>query len=260
MSSALAIASGKGGVGKTTIAVNLALLQSLKTDCLLLDADMGMANAHILLGLNPDLSIRDVIEGKYELEKIISKGPNNLSFISGGSGITELLGVESNKRLNFIRSFESLSSNIDNLIVDVSAGAEDSSLKMISATDRILIVLVNEPTSFMDAFTLIKVCYLELGFKEFCVTVNMVNNELQGKTIFNRFYEIVNRFYDVNLSYAGSMPMRNNIKKSILNKKPIVLEKNAADVIKIFEKILDKINSAPVNKFNGIKFFNNSIK
>ena len=260
MSSALAIASGKGGVGKTTIAVNLALLQSLKSDCLLLDADMGMANAHILLGLNPDLSIRDVIEGKCELEKIISKGPNNLSFISGGSGITELLGVESNKRLNFIRSFESLSSNIDNLIVDVSAGAEDSSLKMISATDRILIVLVNEPTSFMDAFTLIKVCYLELGFKEFCVTVNMVNNELQGKTIFNRFYEIVNRFYDVNLSYAGSMPMRNNIKKSILNKKPIVLEKNAADIIKIFEKILDKINSAPVNKFNGIKFFNNSIK
>ena len=260
MSSALAIASGKGGVGKTTIAVNLALLQSLKSDCLLLDADMGMANAHILLGLNPDLSIRDVIEGKYELEKIISKGPNNLSFISGGSGITELLGVESNKRLNFIRGFESLSSNIDNLIVDVSAGAEDSSLKMISATDRILIVLVNEPTSFMDAFTLIKVCYLELGFKEFCVTVNMVNNELQGKTIFNRFYEIVNRFYDVNLSYVGSMPMRNNIKKSILNKKPIVLEKNAADIIKIFEKILDKINSAPVNKFNGIKFFNNSIK
>ena len=260
MSSALAIASGKGGVGKTTIAVNLALLQSLKSDCLLLDADMGMANAHILLGLNPDLSIRDVIEGKYELEKIISKGPNNLSFISGGSGITELLGVESNKRLNFIRSFESLSSNIDNLIVDVSAGAEDSSLKMISATDKILIVLVNEPTSFMDAFTLIKVCNLELGFKEFCVTVNMVNNEMQGKTIFNRFYKIVNRFYDVNLSYAGSMPMRNNIKKSILNKKPIVLEKNAADIIKIFEKILDKINSAPLNKFNGIKFFNNSIK
>ena len=260
MSSALAIASGKGGVGKTTIAVNLALLQSLKSDCLLLDADMGMANAHILLGLNPDLSIRDVIEGKYELEKIISKGPNNLSFISGGSGITELLGVESNKRLNFIRSFEGLSSNIDNLIVDVSAGAEDSSLKMISATDKILIVLVNEPTSFMDAFTLIKVCNLELGFKEFCVTVNMVNNEIQGKTIFNRFYEIVNRFYDVNLSYVGSMPMRNNIKKSILNKKPIVLEKNAADIIKIFEKILDKINSAAVNKFNGIKFFNNSIK
>ena len=93
MSSALAIASGKGGVGKTTIAVNLALLQSLKSDCLLLDADMGMANAHILLGLNPDLSIRDVIEGKCELEKIISKGPNNLSFISGGSGITELRRV-----------------------------------------------------------------------------------------------------------------------------------------------------------------------
>ncbi len=260
MSSALAIASGKGGVGKTTMAVNLALIQAKKSNCLLLDADMGMANAHILLGLNPKLSIREVIEGKCNLEKIIARGPNNLKFISGGTGITELLGIENSKRLNLIRSFENLSSKIDNLIVDVSAGAEDSSLRMISATDKILIVLVNEPTSFMDAFTLIKVCNLELGFKEFCVTVNMVNNDIQGKAIFLRFNQIVTKFYDVNLSYVGSIPLRNNIKKSILNKKPVVLENTSSDITNMFNSILDKITLAPVNKFNGIKFFNNSIR
>ena len=260
MSETLAIASGKGGVGKTTISVNLALTQAKSSNCLLLDADMGMANAHILLGINPKTSVRDVIEGSHSLESAIVKGPNNIQFLSGGSGITELLSIDKKKKFNFIRSFDTLSKKVDHLFVDVSAGADEMALNMISASDKILIVLVNEPTSFMDAFTLIKVCNLELGFKEFCVTVNMVNNEMQGKTIFNRFYKIVNRFYDVNLSYAGSMPMRNNIKKSILNKKPIVLEKNAADIIKIFEKILDKINSAPLNKFNGIKFFNNSIK
>ena len=255
MSKSLAIASGKGGVGKTTIAVNLAITQSKISKCLLLDADMGMANAHILLGINPSKTIKEVIDGNCNLENAIMNGPAGVNFISGGSGITELLNIDSKARLNFIRNFDNISDKIDNLIIDVSAGAEETSLSMLSASDRILFVLVNEPTSFMDAFTLIKVCNLEFGFNQFCVTVNMVKNDKEGLNIFNKFNQIITKFYNVNLLYTGSVPSNRNIKHSILKKKPIVLNKDNKEIAIIFERILKKINDAPYNKYSGIKFF-----
>ena len=258
MSETLAIASGKGGVGKTTISVNLALTQASSSNCLLLDADMGMANAHILLGINPKTTVKDVIEGKLSLEGAIVEGPNKIKFLSGGSGITELLSVDKTKKFNFIRSFETLSKKIDYLFVDVSAGADEMALNMISASDKILIVLVNEPTSFMDAFTLIKACNLELKFKEFCVITNMVNSEHQGKLVFQKFNEIVTKFYDVNLDHVGSLLNIKDIKDSVLKKQPIVLNKKNISVVNLFNRLSTNINNASKNINNGIKFFNNT--
>ena len=258
MPTSLSIASGKGGVGKTTLAINLAIMQAKVSNCLLLDADMGMANAHILLGINPELTIKDFFDGSYSLDKVITNGPENLMFMSGGSGLTELLNMDKNKKLNFIRTFDQISSRVDNLIVDVSAGAEDSSLSLLSASDKILVVLVNEPTSFTDAFTLIKVCYLEFGLKEFCLAVNMVKNESHGKEIFSKFNLILRRFYDVNITYVGSIPQNNAIKKSVIQKKPIILDQSNKDFYFLFEKMRKNIDKAPINKFDGIKFFNNN--
>tara|TARA_E500000331_G_scaffold188995_1_gene181859 strand:- start:188 stop:964 length:777 start_codon:yes stop_codon:yes gene_type:complete len=258
MPSSLSIASGKGGVGKTTLAINLAVMQAKTSKCLLLDADMGMANAHILLGLNPNLTIKDFFDGSCSLEKVITKGPEDLKFISGGTGVTELLKIEKNKKLNFIRTFDQISNSIDHLIVDVSAGAEDSSLSLLSASDKILVVLINEPTSFTDAFTLIKVCHLDFGLKEFCLAVNMVKHELQGKEIFKKFSQIMKKFYDVNITYVGSIPENNKIKRSVIHKKPLILDKNNKEFSLLFERMIKNINTAPNNKFNGIKFFNNS--
>ena len=257
MSETLAIASGKGGVGKTTISVNLALTQAKSSNCLLLDADMGMANAHILLGLNPETSVKDVIEGSLNLESAIVRGPNNIQFLSGGSGITELLSIDKKQKFNFIRSFDTLSKKVDHLFVDVSAGADEMALNMISASDKILIVLVNEPTSFMDAFTLIKACNLELKFNEFCVVTNMVNSEYQGKLVFEKFNEIVTKFYDVSLNHVGSLLNIKEIRDSVLKKQPIVLNKKNKSVISLFSRLSTNINNASKNKNNGIKFFNN---
>ena len=256
MLKALAIASGKGGVGKTTIAVNLALTQAIKEKCLLLDADMGMANAHILLGVNPEITVREVIEGKISLEQAIVEAPNKLKFLSGGSGITELLSIDSKKKFNFIRNFNNLSSSIPNLIIDVSAGADNTALNMISAADKVLIVLLNEPTSFMDAFTLIKVCNLELKFKEFCIVINMVNSENQGKAIYKKFNDVVTKFYDVNIKYVGSILTMPDIKNSIIKKNPAVLNNKNTNIKSLFNRILNNIRSAPFNNNSGIKFFN----
>ena len=260
MPTSLSIASGKGGVGKTTIAINLAIIQAKTSKCLLLDADMGMANAHILLGINPDLTIKDFFDGSCSLEKVIAEGPEKLKFISGGSGITEMLNVNKNKKLNFIRSFNQFSTKIDNLIVDVSAGAEDSSLSLLSASDKILIVLINEPTSFTDAFTLIKVCHLEFGLKEFCLAVNMANNQAHGNEVYSKFNSVIRKFYDVNITYVGSIPKNNKIQKSVIQKKPLVLDSSNENFYLLFEKMNNNINKAPENRFEGIKFFNNSIE
>ena len=259
MPTSLSIASGKGGVGKTTFAINLAIMQSKISNCLLLDADMGMANAHILLGINPDLTIKDFFDGSYSLEKVITNGPEKLKFISGGSGITEMLNVDKNKKLNFIRSFDQLSTKIDSLIVDVSAGAEEASLSLLSASDKILIVLINEPTSFTDAFTLIKVCHLEFGLNEFCLAVNMVNNEVHGNEVYSKFNKVIRRFYDVNITFVGSIPKNSKIQKSVIQKKPLILDKTNKDFYLLFDRMITKINKAPKNKFEGIKFFNNTI-
>ncbi len=256
MAESLAIASGKGGVGKTTISVNLALtFATNKHKSILLDADLGMANSHILLGLNPLKTIADVIEGRNNLNEIIIQAPKGLKFLSGGSGITELLSLDKSKRLNFIRTFQELSSDIDHLLIDVSAGAEDTSLNIISSADRILVVLVNEPTSFMDAFTLIKACHLEFGFKEFCVTVNMANSSMQAQQNFSKFKAIVTKFYDINLTYVGYVRTNNNIKNSILKRKPVVTESKNKDIIDAFNKIYSNILASPINEHSGIKFF-----
>ena len=219
-----------------------------------------MANAHILLGINPKTTVREVIEGTSSLENAIVKGPNNIHFLSGGTGITELLSIDETKKFNFIRSFDSLTEKIENLFIDVSAGADEMALNMISAADKVLIVLINEPTSFMDAFTLIKVCNLELKFKEFCIVTNLVNNSNHGKEIFEKFKNIVNKFYDVNLNHVGSLFNMNEIKQSILKKQPVVLNEEHKNVRSLFDKLLINIKSASKNKNNGIKFFNNSIK
>ena len=258
MTRIIVVTSGKGGVGKTTISVNLALTQARSSNCLLLDADMGMANAHILLGINPKTSVRDVIEGKLSLENAIVQGPNKIKFLSGGSGITELLSINKTKKFNFIRSFENLSQKVDHLFVDVSAGADEMALNMISASDKLLIVLVNEPTSFMDAFTLIKACNIELKFKEFCVITNMVNSEHQGKIVFEKFKNIVTKFYDVNLEHVGSLLNIKEIRDSVLKKQPAVLNKKNTSIISLFDRLSKNINNASKNKHNGIKFFNNT--
>ncbi len=256
MSESLAIASGKGGVGKTTVAVNLALTFAMNQKrCILLDADLGMANSHILLGLQPEKTIAEVIEGRAKLNDIIIDAPKNLKFLSGGSGLTELLSLDKSKRLNFIRNFDQLSESFEHLLIDVSAGAEDGSLNIISAADRILVVLVNEPTSFMDAFTLIKACHLEFGFKEFCITINMATSEIQAKQDFTRFKKIITKFYDVNLTYVGYIQSRNAIKQSIIKRKPVVLDDKHSDIINAFKNIYANILLTSINHHSGIKFF-----
>ena len=161
MVQSIAIASGKGGAGKTSLAVNCAVkLSSDGKKVALLDADFGMANSHILLNQKIEHSVNDLLEKKLSIEDVILETPTGLKLIPGGSGVLELLNLDSQKRWEIIRSLDLLKEDLDILVVDTPAGASDASIEFAAACDAVVVVLVPEPTSFMDAYSFIKACLL----------------------------------------------------------------------------------------------------
>ena len=206
MAVSIAVTSGKGGVGKTNTAVNLAIsLQKLGKRVVLFDADFGMANAHIMLGSNPKTTTGDYLKGTTNIGDTLTETPTGLKFIAGRSGLTELLNLDNQARYKMLSGVSSLEDDIDYLIVDSPAGASDSAL-FVNAVDLALIVLVAEPTSFLDAYALVKAAHLENGVTDFAVMVNMADSAKTAETNFNKFRDITMRFLDIKLHYVGMVP------------------------------------------------------
>ena len=259
MSKSIAVASGKGGVGKTTIAVNLALtLSQMGSKISLMDADFGLANAHIMLGVNPKRTIRDVLKNGLSVEDVIESGPNGLKFISGGSGLIDILNVDKNSMFQLINSINPIEKYTDKLVVDIPAGASEQSMTFASAVDKLVIVLVGEPTSFMDAYTFIKSANLDYDIQNFSIVVNMVDNEESAQRIFSKFQNAVIKFFDANLTFVGGIPRSKKVQNAIMKKTPVVLD-NEAELEKLaFQRVAKNIIKTGENKHNGIRFFSKS--
>ena len=221
MSDSIAITSGKGGVGKTTIAVNLSIaLKKISSEVFLLDTDLGMANSHVLLGVNPEHSISDVINNEKKISEIIVPSKSGVQLISGGTASNNLLNVENKSRYSILNQIDSHLKNLNDvkLVVDIAAGAEDNALVFAMACDRIVVVIVGEPTSFVDSYALLKAIYAKSSFKNFCIVVNQVDNEKDGKELFSKFQKITTNFLEVNLHYVGCIKNSALIRKSIINR------------------------------------------
>ena len=257
MSDSIAITSGKGGVGKTTLAVNLSIaLKKITSEIFLLDTDLGMANSHVLLGVNPGLTVSDVISGEKHISDVIIPCRGGIKLISGGTASSNLLNVENKKRYSILNAIDDYLKNIENvkLVVDIPAGAEDNALVFATACDRIVIVIVGEPTSFVDSYSLLKEIFLKSSFKNYCIVVNQVENEKEGKDLFSKFQEITTKFLDVKLHYTGCVKNSSLIRKSIINRVPIVLENPKSEVSSGFLKIAKKIYETPKNEWGGLTF------
>ena len=259
MTLSIAVTSGKGGVGKTNTAVNLAIsLGQTGKKVLLFDADFGLANVHVLLGTKPTKSVADFLDKKCSMEESITSFNDHIRIISGGSGLTELLNLDNQRRHQILSGISNLDQNIDYLIVDCPAGAADSTLFFASASDLVVVVLVEEPTSFLDAYALIKAANLETGVKNFAVIVNMADSKSVAKNSFEKFREIVMRFLDVNLHYAGMIPHSKEIKHAVARRKPVTIEQPNTLVSASFTEVAKRLLKVPTAKIEGLKFFDNA--
>ena len=256
MTTTIAVASGKGGVGKTTIAVNLSLSLSLQNkETLLLDADLGMANSHILLGINPKFTLDDFVTGKSSIDNVITITKDKLKFVSGGSAINNLLNLSDLERHKIIQSFNNINKRPEYMLIDVGAGAEASSMSFMASSDKVIIVLTGEPTSFIDAYSLIKAAFLDHKITNFGVVVNMAISEMQAKLNFNKFQSIAQKFLDVNLMYLGHVCSSQRIRNSIISRTPLMSKNNRNTDTKYFDDISEALSLLNSNNTGSIKFF-----
>ncbi len=257
MSDSIAITSGKGGVGKTTFAVNLSIAQKRLTDkVFLLDTDLGMANSHVLLGVNPEFTLANVISGEKKISDIIVSNGNGINLISGGTASNNLLNIENVRRYSILNEIDGYLKKFGSvkLVVDIAAGAEDNALIFSMACDRILIVIIGEPTSFIDSYALIKALFAKSSFKNYCIAVNQVDDDDHGKELFKKFQSITSQFLDVNLHYVGCIKNSSKIRKSIVERRPIMLSEPKSEISNSFLKIAKNLNNSPVNEWGGLTF------
>ena len=256
MTVSIVVASGKGGVGKTSVSVNLGLCfarQGRRT--ILFDADFGMANAHILIGANPKRFIMDVLDGSSSMADILCDAPHGMKFISGGSGLLEMLNVEKATRYQTIRMVDELRDETEILIVDAPAGASDNSIAFVGAADHVVVVLVGEPTSFLDAYSLIKAANVESNVQNFNIVVNMARNASEARAHFDKFNATVGRFLDVNLKFAGHLPLSDRMRRAIVQRRPIGMESGQLPENRSFMAMSKAVLESPKNLHAGIRFF-----
>ncbi len=214
----LTISSGKGGVGKTSFAVNFAyiLANFFNKKVLLIDADVGMANIHVLLNLKPKKDIRKIIE-ETDISNLIEK-KENIDILPGFSGIEEIREIEDYALTRLIQKLSDISNRYDYILIDTSAGIDNRVISFIRAASRSYIIVTPEPTSMTDAYALIKSIRKLYGYSKFKLIVNMAESKREGMVTYNRLRESAKRFLDMDLQLAGILPKTKNMTFSIKKK------------------------------------------
>lgn len=218
-----AVTSGKGGVGKTNVSVNLGIsLVESGHSVALLDADMGLANVDILLGLQPKYNLSHVLTGERTLEEIIVTAPGGLKVVPASSGIQKMTELSSMEQAAIIRAFSEISADIDVLIVDTAAGISSSVVDFARACQEVIVVVCDEPASLTDAYAFIKLLNRDYGIYRFRVIPNMVENSVHGQDLFTKLCKVTDRYLDVTLTLLGSIPQDQYLRKAVQKQSSVV--------------------------------------
>ncbi|MBT8127197.1 MAG: MinD/ParA family protein [Gammaproteobacteria bacterium] len=219
----IAVSSGKGGVGKTNVSVNLATaLAKDGKEVLLMDADLGLANVDVLLGLNPAYDLSHVITGERSLDEVIIEGPANLKVIPASSGVSQMANLTVTEQAGLINAFNELGHALDVMVVDTAAGISDSVVNFCCASQEVVVVVCDEPASITDAYAFIKVMSREHKIERFQILANMAHSTHEGRELFNKLSKATDRFLDVMLTFLGTIPYDERLRKAVQHQRAVV--------------------------------------
>lgn len=240
----ITVTSGKGGVGKTNLVVNLGIaLSRLGQRVALLDADLGLSNVDIILGVSPLYSIYDVVRGQKTLDEVIISGPEGLKIIPGCSGLTEMADLGAEQRDRLLDSLLNLEQMADILLIDTGAGLSRSVLSFVSAADELIVISTPEPTAITDAYGVIKVVGKYNIHRDVKLVINQVNDQREGLAIAHRFADVSKKYLQVNVNYLGQICADQHVKDAVRQQQPFFTlyprTRATQDVQVIAEKLMD---------------------
>jgi len=236
---AIAVVSGKGGVGKSNFTMNFAMTLAQKGKrVVIVDMDIGMGNIHILIGKNASYSLKDYLEGNKLLDEVIFEGPYDLRYISGGSGMTSVLDWSHSMFERLIQAFEELQKNYDYILFDMGAGATNWSLDLLTSIDEIIVISTAEPTSITDAYSMMKYIHVRDPDKQFYILCNRAFSKEEGIETNERLKLTMKRFLDKETIILGSLPEDPIVRKAVREQVPFSLAYPDALISKTLQLIV----------------------
>lgn len=265
----ITITSGKGGVGKSSTSVNLAVeMARLGKRVIIFDADFGLANIEVMFGIRPEYNLADLMFHGKDLKDIVTQGPEGIGFISGGSGIQELTRLTREQIIYLSKKLLELDEMADIIIIDTGAGISDNVLEFVTASCEVLLVATPEPTSITDAYALLKTLNKKEDFRKEDTKVKIISNrvssEREGNDIYEKLSTVVNKFLNFQIDHVGNIPQDALASKAVIQQKPVaMIYQNSPSAIAyktIAAKLCDDVITVPTQKKGITQLFSSLIK
>lgn len=244
----ITVTSGKGGVGKSSVSINLALqYRKMGKKVIILDADFGLANIEVMFGVIPKYNLSDLMFKGKEVKEIITEGPEGVGFISGGSGIAKLVNLDREQIKRLVNKLSDLEELADVIIIDTGAGISSSVMEFLTASAETIIVTTPEPTSITDSYALLKALSMSEAFDKNTTSIKVIANKVssinEGKNLYEKLSMVVSQFLEINLDFLGIIPRDDNITKAVMKQKPVSIMYPTAISTKSFEDIVKSLES-----------------